>query len=140
MQMHLDTYFNIIDRDLCTLVASRLNATKADSEWLTVDVYTRGEDGVAYCLHQTDVPFVEYLRSTGYSIIPISQEDEMHYANNYLTIAPRHVMAVANQSEQLAKALAEHGVKVEWVPLENLIKGYGAAHCMTQVIRRKPKR
>lgn len=139
MQMHLDTYFNIIDRDLCTLVASRLNATKADSEWLTVDVYTRGEDSVAYSLHQTDVPFVEYLRSTGYSIIPISEEDEMHYANNYLTIAPRHVMAVANQSEQLAQAFAEHGVEVEWVPLENLIKGYGAAHCMTQVIRRKPK-
>lgn len=44
-------------------------------------------------------------------------------------------MAVGNQSQQLQDALATHGVKVEWIPLETLIKGYGAAHCMTQVIR-----
>ena len=138
MQMHLDTYFNIIDRDLCTLVESRLYATEDDNEWVTIDVYTRAEGGGDYCLSRADVPFVEYLKSIGMSIIPISKEDELHYANNYLTIAPRHIMAVANQSQRLAKALAEHGVTVEWVPLENLIKGYGAAHCMTQVIRRAP--
>ena len=28
------------------------------------------------------------------------------------------------------------GVTVEWVPLESLIDGYGAAHCMTQVLKR----
>ena len=138
MQMHLDTYFNIIDRDLCTLVESRLYATEDDNEWVTIDVYTRAEGGGDYCLSRADVPFVEYLKSIGMNIIPISKEDELHYANNYLTIAPRHIMAVANQSQRLAKALAEHGVTVEWVPLENLIKGYGAAHCMTQVIRRAP--
>ena len=30
MQMHLDTYFNIIDKDLCTLVESRYNAKEGD--------------------------------------------------------------------------------------------------------------
>ena len=44
-------------------------------------------------------------------------------------------MAVGNQSRELQRALAKHGVKVEWIPLETLIKGYGAAHCMTQVIK-----
>ena len=29
-----------------------------------------------------------------------------------------------------------NGVKVEWVPLESLIDGYGAAQCMTQVMNR----
>ena len=29
------------------------------------------------------------------------------------------------------------GVLVEWIPLESLIDGYGAAHCMTQVLRRE---
>ena len=137
MQMHLDTYFNIIDRDLCTLVESRLHATDQDPEWVTVDVYTRAEDGISYRLDQADIPLVAYLQGIGFSIIPISEEDELHYANNYLTIAPRHIMAVANQSHTLIQAFEQHGVKVEWVPLENLIKGYGAAHCMTQVIRRK---
>jgi arginine deiminase len=49
-------------------------------------------------------------------------------------------MAVGNQSESLQKTLAEHGVTVEWIPLETLIKGYGAAHCMTQVISVKEAR
>ena len=79
--------------------------------------------------------FVEFLKKRGFTIIPIKLEDELHYANNFLTIAPRHIMAVGNQSEQLQKAFAQHGVKVEWIPLETLIKGYGAAHCMTQVIK-----
>ena len=47
-------------------------------------------------------------------------------------------MAIGNQSEELQKAFAEHGVRVEWIPLETLIKGYGAAHCMTQVIKAGP--
>ncbi|MBQ8720999.1 MAG: hypothetical protein IJY67_02470 [Paludibacteraceae bacterium] len=32
MQMHLDTYFNIIDKDLCTLVESRYYAKEGDPE------------------------------------------------------------------------------------------------------------
>ena len=135
MQMHLDTYFNIIDKDLCTLVESRLNAKKGDPEWVTVDIYTRKKGKMEYTLTKKDIPFVEFLEKQGFTIIPIKLEDELHYANNFLTIAPRHIMAVGNQSEELQRSLAEHGVKVEWIPLETLIKGYGAAHCMTQVIR-----
>jgi arginine deiminase len=135
MQMHLDTYFNIIDKDLCTLVESRYYAKKGDPEWVTVDLYTRKPGAKEYALTQKEIPFVEFLKKRGFEIIPIKPEDELHYANNFLTIAPRHIMAVGNQSEELQKALSENGVKVEWIPLETLIKGYGAAHCMTQVIR-----
>lgn len=135
MQMHLDTYFNIIDKDLCTLVESRYYAKKGDPEWVTVDLYTREPGTKEYALKQKEIPFVEFLKKRGFEIIPIKPEDELHYANNFLTIAPRHIMAVGNQSEELQKALSENGVKVEWIPLETLIKGYGAAHCMTQVIR-----
>ena len=135
MQMHLDTFFNIIDKDLCTLVESRYYAKEGEPEWVTVDLYTRESGQKEYRLTQQDVPFVEFLTQQGYTIIPIKYEDEMHYANNFLTIAPRHIMAVGNQSESLQQSFAEHNVKVEWIPLETLIKGYGAAHCMTQVIR-----
>ena len=135
MQMHLDTYFNIIDKDLCTLVESRYHAKEGDPEWVTVDLYTRKPGEKDYTLSQREIPFVEFLEQRGFSIIPIKIEDELHYANNFLTIAPRHIMAVGNQSRELQRALAKHGVKVEWIPLETLIKGYGAAHCMTQVIR-----
>ena len=137
MQMHLDTYFNIIDRDLCTLVTSRLNAQPDDPEYVTCDIWTREPGTREYTLVESERPFVDYLRDSGFQIIPIEYEDEMHYANNYLTIAPRHIMAVGGQSEALQQRFKEAGVQVEWIPLESLINGYGAAHCMTQVLQRE---
>ena len=77
------------------------------------------------------------MRGRGFEIIPIDYEDEMHYANNFLTIAPRHIMAVGGQSETYQELLRDAGVQVEWIPLESLINGYGAAHCMTQVLKRE---
>ena len=138
MQMHLDTYFNIIDKDLCTMVTSRLNATPDTPEYGTCDIWTREPGSKAYSLWKKDKPFVEYLGERGFNIIPIDHSDEMHYANNFLTIAPRHIMAVGGQSETFQKRLSDAGVIVEWIPLESLIDGYGAAHCMTQVLRRAP--
>ena len=137
MQMHLDTYFNIIDHNLCTLVTSRLNAKPGEPEHVTVDLYVRKPGTKKYRLAKHDVPFVDYLKERGFTIIPINESDELHYANNYLTIGPRHIMMVNGQSAELASNLKQHGVNVEWVPLESLIDGYGAAHCMTQVMQRE---
>ena len=138
MQMHLDTYFNIIDNDLCTLTSSRLNAQKDDPEYITYDLWVRAPGTKKYTLLQKDRSFVEFLQDR-FEIIPIDSEDEMHYANNFLTIAPRHIMAVGGQSKALQQRFAEAGVKVEWIPLESLIDGYGAAHCMTQVLKRQAR-
>ena len=136
MQMHLDTYFNIIDRDLCTMVRSRLEAQPGEPKYVTCDIYARAKGEKEYRLIKEDTPFVAFLCERGMQIIPIDHEDEMHYANNFLTISPRHIMAVGGQSETLQQSFREAGVKVEWVPLESLIDGYGAAHCMTQVMQR----
>lgn len=137
MQMHLDTYFNIMDKDLCTLVSSRLNAKPDQPEYVTADVYAREHGTKEYRLISKDLPFVDFLKDKGFSIIPINESDELHYANNYLTISPRHVMMVGGQSSELELALKNNGVKAEWIPLESLIDGYGAAHCMTQVLLRE---
>ena len=83
---------------------------------------------------------MDYLKEKGFEIIPIDYDDEVHYANNFLTIEPRHIMAVAGQSEDLQERFKKAGVNVEWIPLESLIDGYGAAHCMTQVMTREKHR
>lgn len=137
LEMHLDTYFNIIDKNLCTMVARRKDAPVGDPYYISADVYVRAHGETNYRLAQEDVSFVELIRQRGFTIIPIEEEDELHYANNYLTIAPRHIMAVGDQSAAYQEALNAHGVTVEWIPLEQLICGYGAAHCMTQVMQRK---
>ena len=138
MQMHLDTHFNIIDHDLCTMVRSRLEAQPGQPEYNTCDIWARKPGTQQYTLWKQDQPFVEYIRSRGFQIIPIDYADEMHYANNFLTIAPRHIMAVGGQSQELQQRFADASVTVEWIPLENLIEGYGAAHCMTQALQREP--
>ena len=137
MQMHLDTHFNIIDRDLCTMVRSRLEAQPGQPEYNTCDIYVRAPGEKDYRLWQSELSFAEFVHSRGMEIIPIDEADELHYANNFLTIAPRHIMAVGGQSETYQKRLQEAGVHVEWIPLESLIDGYGAAHCMTQVLKRE---
>ena len=137
MQMHLDTHFNIIDKDLCTMVRSRLEAHPGNPEYNTCDIWARQPGTKEYTLWKQNQPFVEYIKSRGFQIIPIDVDDEMHYANNFLTIAPRHIMAVGGQSETLQQRFRDAGVTVEWIPLESLIDGYGAAHCMTQVLQRE---
>lgn len=138
-QMHLDTYFNVIDKDLVTLCFNRYDAKDAnDIHFLTIQMFARKPGTKAY--HEVasykDKSFKDFLRERGCDIIRVSKRDADHYAGNYLAIDGRHIMSVANQSEELQKAYMEHGVTVEWVPLENLIGGYGAAHCMTQVLSR----
>ena len=137
MQMHLDTHFNIIDKDLCTMVSSRLNAKPGNPEYNTCDIWARESGTLTYTKIKEDQPFVKYIQERGFNIIPIDYDDEMHYANNFLTIAPRHIMAVAGQSETLQQRFRNAGVTVEWVPLESLIGGFGAAHCMTQGLQRE---
>lgn len=138
-QMHLDTYFNVIDKDLCTLCFNRYDAKDAtDPHFLTIDMYARKPGTLKYHAvgKYAGYSFKQFLADRGISIIRISKPDADHYANNYLAINGRHIMSVAHQSQALADEYARRGVKVEWVELENLIGGYGAAHCMTQVMKR----
>ena len=135
IQMHLDTFFNVIDRDLVTLCSNRCNAKPGDEKYLTVSIYNRTADG-SYQLASEGQGFVDFLHEQGFEIIPIQPEEEEHFANNFLCIEGREVVMVAGQSERLQQQLQEKGVKVHWAPLTNLTHGYGAAHCMTQIIGR----
>lgn len=135
-QMHLDTYFNVIDRDLATLVENRFAADPQSEHYLTFDLYVRSSGG--YEKEISEGSLLEYLaRDLGMTVIPISAADSRTYANNFLTIGAREIMAVDGQSGELQQTLKNLGVKVTWVPLPSLIKGYGAAHCMTQVLVRE---
>ena len=139
-QMHLDTYFNVIDRDLCTLCFNRYDATSADDiNFLTISMYARQPGTKDY--HEVEAvegqAFRDFMEQRGVKFIRVSKEDADHYAGNFLCLEGRHIACVAGQSEAYQQALADEGVTVEWIPLDQLTKGYGAAHCMTQVMRRQ---
>lgn len=136
-QMHLDTHFNIIDHDLATMTVERVTAPKGDKRRNLIDLYIRKDAGKAYKLVKKDIDFVDFItKEEKMKVIPISEKDQLNYANNFLAIAPREIMAVDGQSDELHKAFEENGVTVHWIPLFNLTRGFGAAHCMTQVLQR----
>ena len=133
-QMHLDTYFNVIDHNLVTLCRSRYDAQPGDVKFLTADVYLRRGPG-DYQLISSGKPFTDLLRSSGYEILPIAEEQRL--GNNFLCIEGREIVLVDGQSDEFMRQLKHHGVTAHRMKLDNLIGGYGAAHCMTQVIARK---
>lgn len=110
-----------------------------DVNYLTIDMFVRESGQKEY--HKAPAlsgqGFREFLLGRGVDIIRISKEDADRYANNFLAVDGRHIMSVAGQSDALKAEYDRHGVKVEWIPLDNLTGGYGAAHCMTQVLSRE---
>ena len=135
-QMHLDTYFNIIDRDLVTMSEVRMDAPDGSNNYLAADVYARAPGELSYHLENENISFVSFLKQRGITIIPINSADQEKLANNYLCIKPRHIIARSGLSDNFKNAMKAHDVTVEWVKLDELVEGDGAAHCMTQVIGR----
>lgn len=132
-QMHLDTYFNMADADLAVMCERRYRAKPGDPEFLTVDVYTRRNG--KYELTLPDEPFVKYIESREITVIPVTEEDCNSFGANILRVAPREIIAVSKKSAAYRSAIRRNNVKVHWVDLTHCTKGYGAAHCMTQIIR-----
>lgn len=132
-QMHLDTYFNIIRKDLAVLVENRINPT--DGMKVEVDLYERLPEG-GYKLASENIPFLQFLQNRGFQVIPVSEEDQARYGVNFLTVKENTILAVDGVSESYKGALDLHGVNVDWINISHLSCGYGALHCMTQVFSR----
>lgn len=132
-QMHLDTYFNMIGPDLGMLAANRFDAAPDSDAFLTVDVYEQRDS--KYTLTRIDEPMLEYMASEKIRILPISEADSNSFGANFLPVGPREIIAVSKKSAAYKNALRMNGVKAHWVDLTHCTKGYGAAHCLTQVIK-----
>lgn len=138
-QMHLDTYFNIISPKLAVMVAERLSSSNkpaVESMRSRVNVYEL--EAGAYVLKTRDADFQNYMeKKMGFRFIPASNSDQLRYGINFLTIAPNKILAIDGVSAEYKRALKDAGVGATWMDFSNLTGGYGAAHCMTQVLRRE---
>ncbi len=140
-EMHLDTYFNIINPQLAVMVDMRLNQPGkpvAPEMQTTVDVYEL-QDG-EYIKTVSDKDFQEYLGKLGYTVIPVSRRDQNLYGINFLTTSANTILAIDGASQEYKDAIAAHGVNAKWMEFGALTSGYGAAHCTTQVILREAEK
>lgn len=135
-QMHLDTYFNIVDANLAVLSEDRM-VPSTKSKFLTADVYILKEGH--YRIQHSDVDFVNFLKKEiGFHLITVAVSDQLAYGINFLTVSPRTILGINGVSSAYKKQLEEAGVNATWIDFRNMAGGYGAAHCTTQVLERRP--
>lgn len=105
VNMHLDTYFNVISKELavgCELLLENAN----------VEIYNKCND--EYIKTGDEMSLHEYLSSKGFEIINITTLEQMAYASNFLCIENGRILTVEvdrvikNVLEKLrVKAIAE---------------------------------
>jgi arginine deiminase len=143
-QMHLDTYFNIIDEKLAVIVEDRIDRRDASGKVMhradpakqsLVDIYDLTDHG--YRKTGSDIPFQTFLeRDMGIKLIPVTNADQLKYGINFLALGKKKILAIDGVSSDYKQRLAAEGVNAVWMDFSNLTGGYGAAHCTTQVLRR----
>jgi len=144
-QMHLDTYFNIIDRNLAVIVEERIDQRDSSGKIVkasdpakksAVDLYEM-KDG-KYVITARDIPFQKYLEDDlKMKLIPVTNADQLKYGINFLALGAKKILAIDGVSSEYKQRLAAEGVNATWMNFFNLTGGYGAAHCTTQVILRE---
>jgi arginine deiminase len=153
--MHLDTYFMILGRDTCLVEGTRFRDLPyrevppnsrlkpfARDRRPRVDIYTRNAD--EYVLQETDVRFPEFLYDyLGIqSVITVFLEDQYAYGCNLLCLRDLVVSGSVSkyqntiQLESYRRQLRHYGVDYRAIDFTNIRSGYGANHCMTQVLVR----
>lgn len=143
-QMHLDTYFNIIDKDLAVIVEERIDQRDATGRIVKpadpakralVDLYELKNN--SYVKTASNIPFQSYVeQDLKMRLIPVSNADQLKYGINFLATSGRKILAIDGVSAEYKKRLADAGVDAVWMDFHNLTGGYGAAHCTTQAIKR----
>jgi arginine deiminase len=131
--MHLDGWCNVPAEGLAVVRESL-------AEDATVEVYAR--EGEGYRHDRTERSLLGYLKGKEYGTIDAPYDER--WATNFLTIDDGVVVAVAESAQgkegETIRRMREVGVEV--VPdgvglrLNELTKGGGAVHCMTQPIAR----
>jgi arginine deiminase len=135
-RMHLDTIFNVVSDSLCVCLEAIAND---ESKYIRYAVeYEKNEEG-KYERVGT-MPFGEWLKKSGFTVVPVSFEQQEKYFLNLLHLGKkkngRAQVMVANRDVE--KAIKERGFEgdVHYIDFEAITAMYGGVHCATQVFRR----
>jgi len=137
-RMHLDCVFSILS-DTCCLMLEDMMGPDSPTRRL-VDEYVKDPLSGKYALAREGVEFSEYMRGKGYTIIPISGEDQLKYGCNVLNLGQSTVVSVHEKTaRQIARSPHFDG-DVFFVEFDAITSMYGAVHCSSQVVKRSAAR
>ncbi len=157
INMHLDTYFNLVNENLAVTSVELAKKAKGSVYFADSGSAEKGETK----------SLLEYLTEKDIEVLPLSIAEQMSYSSNFLTLRENQILAV-NSSQVLKRLLHEkvfpeatrlaiehelsaeghrgmfpkndktrqYGIESIMTNISELTGGYGGAHCMTASIRR----
>jgi len=138
-RMHLDTYFNVVSDSVVVLLETVAGVHSPISRTVMEYALTGYHEGHPHYEEIFSVPveFSKWLTGRGYQVVLISDEHQREYMINFLNLGRSRLLSV---HPDLARVLRDDGVtnvQVEYVDYGGVTAMYGAAHCTTQVLRRR---
>jgi arginine deiminase len=133
-EMHLDTYFAMLDRDLAACLDTRLSGALEPR----VEVWQPdGNPGAFSMVHTRSVQFSAYLEEKGVTVIPFTKSEQDNFAANGLLTGPRDLIGVSRAGSEFERRLQSLGVRTRFIGFDALTGGYGGPHCSSQVLLRE---
>lgn len=81
--------------------------------------------------------FEDHLTERGVELIPLTKQEQLSYAPNFLNLGDKKVVLTLANGNNLTTELQNRGFTVFNADLQNITKGYGGLHCMTAAIERE---
>ena len=127
--MHLDTFF--MPTDVNQAVACEDEIAKRKVYEIICD--DAKELGVRPIYLGT---FQEHLNDRGVEMVPITKEEQLAYAPNFLNLGQDDIILSRTDKNNLIHELTIRGKEVSNVDFQEVTKGYGGLHCATASISR----
>lgn len=132
-EMHLDTYFTMLDKDLAACVDTRLSG---EEEPIVQIWEAQGTPEDFRYIHTRTVLFSAYLEEKGITVIPFSKTEQDNFAANGLLVGPRDFIGVSRAGSPYERRLQALGVRTRFINFHALTGGYGGPHCSSQALVR----
>ncbi len=132
-EMHLDTYFAMLDHDLAVCCETRLGG--AEEPVVHVYLPEGTPSDFRYVLTRSTL-FSRYLQEKGVHVIPFSKHEQERFAANGLLVGPRDLILPDCVGAGFVARLQAASVTTRLIPFDALIGGYGGLHCASQVLTR----
>lgn len=87
---------------------------------------------------QSDVEFSAFLLATGFTIIPVTVEEQLEYGCNVLNLGSGRIISTERNSARRIVTHAGFSGTVEFLDFSAVTAMYGGVHCCSQVVRRVP--
>lgn len=130
--MHLDTVFTMVDYDKFTIhpeIEGDLTVYSISKENGTIQIVEEKDTLENILCRSLDLSAIELIRCGGDDVTAAARE-QWSDGSNTLTIAPGEVI-VYDRNVITNKRLKEAGVKLNYIPGSELVRGRGGPRCMS---------